>query len=95
MIGFREFLEERERLDEAVIRKGAVALYAAQGKRHGDEAVRSYQAARQILASRMDRGIDETVDDLAKAMIALADGMIATRMQIGSVSAQLTAYSSF
>ena len=95
MIGFREFLEEREHLDEAIIRKGAVALFAAQGKRHGDEAVRSYQVARQILASRMDRGIDDKVDDLAKAMIALADGMIATRMQIGSVSAQLTAYSSF
>lgn len=91
MIGFREFLEEREHLDEAVIRKGAVALYAAQGKRHGDEAVRSYQAARQILSFSMDPNGDEKVDHLAKAMIALADGLISSRKQLGAISAQVTA----
>jgi hypothetical protein len=91
MIGFREFLEEREHLDEAIIRKGAVALYAAQGKRHGDEAVRSYQAARQILSFTMDPSGDEKVDHLAKAMIALADGLISSRKQLGAISAQVTA----
>ena len=91
MIGFRDFLETRDQLDEAVVRKSAVLLYAAQAKRNGDEAVRSYQAVRQTLAFRMDRGVDEKLDDLAKAMIAIADGLIASRQQLGSISAQVTA----
>ena len=91
MIGFRDFLETRDQLDEAVVRKSAVLLYAAQAKRNGDAAVRSYQAVRQTLAFRMDRGVDEKLDDLAKAMIAIADGLIANRQQLGSISAQVTA----
>jgi ribosomal protein S7 len=93
MIGFRAFLEETAGLEESIVRKGAVALYALQSKRHGDEAVRHYQAVRQALALISKKAPDQKVDILAQAMTSLADGLTATRQQIGSVSAQLTASS--
>lgn len=93
MIGFRDFIEETEMLDEGLVRKGAVTLYALKGKKHGDEAVRHYQAVRQALALTVKKDINQKVDALAQAMTSLADGLTATRQQIGSVSAQLTASS--
>jgi hypothetical protein len=93
MIGFRAFVEETEGLEEGIVRKGAVTLYALQGKRHGDEAVRHYQAVRQALSLMSKKTTDQKVDALAQAMNSLADGLAATRRQIGSVSAQLTALS--
>jgi hypothetical protein len=93
MIGFRQFLLAQYDLDEGLVRKGAVALYAAQGKRNGDEAVRHYQQVKQALLAKPKKDTDQKVDALAQALSAMADGMIATRMQIGSISAQLTAYS--
>ncbi len=93
MIGFRQFLLAQYDLDEGLVRKGAVALYAAQGKRNGDEAVRHYQQVKQALLAKTKKDTDQKVDALAQALSAMADGMIATRMQIGSVSAQLMAYS--
>lgn len=94
MIGFRQFLVAQYDLDEGLVRKGAVALYAAQGKRNGDEAVRHYQQVKQALLAKTKNDTDQKVDALVQAMSSMADGMIATRMQIGSVSAQVTAYSS-
>lgn len=93
MIGFRDFIEETDVLDEGLVRKGAVALYAAQGKRSGDEAVRHYQSVRQAVSLMSKKTTDQKVDALAQAMNSLADGLAATRQQIGSVSAQLTALS--
>jgi hypothetical protein len=93
MIGFRAFLEETQGLEEGIVRKGAVTLYALQGKRHGDEAVRHYQAVRQALSLMSKKNPDQKVDALAQALTSLADGLTATRQQIGSVSAQLTASS--
>lgn len=93
MIGFRDFIEETETLDEGLVRKGAITLYALQGKKHGDEAVRHYQAVRQALALTVKKDINQKVDALAQAMTSLADGLTATRQQIGSISAQLTASS--
>lgn len=93
MIGFRDFIEETETLDEGLVRKGAVTLYALQGKKHGDEAIRHYQAVRQTVSLMSKKTTDQKVDALAQAMNSLADGLVATRQQIGSVSAQLTALS--
>ena len=93
MIGFRAFLEETAGLEEGIVRKGAVALYALQGKRHGDEAVRHYQTVRKALTMISKKAPDQKVDALAQAMTSLADGLTATRQQIGSVSSQLTASS--
>lgn len=95
MIGFKEFLIDQWKLDEGIVRKGAVALYAAQGKRNGDEAVHQYQQVKQALLAKREKETDQKVDALTQALVSMADGLIATRMQIGSVSAQLTAANFF
>lgn len=88
MMTFKEFLIEQEHLDERLIRKGAVATYAAQGKRHGDKAVQHYRDAKKTFDGYSAKEItDEKLDALVKAIIALTDGFIATRNQIGSISA--------
>ena len=88
---FRQHVAER-RLNEAIVRKGAVASYAAQGKKHGDNAVRNYNQAKLTLqAVRKTQSTDTKVDALARAFIDLLDGLVLQRQQIGSVSAQITA----
>jgi polyhydroxyalkanoate synthesis regulator phasin len=93
MIGFREYLTVQADLEEGLVRKGAVAVYAAQGKRHGDEAVRHYQQAKQALAEKSKKDAEQKVAALAQAISSMIDGLMATRMQIGSVSAQVTSLS--
>jgi hypothetical protein len=88
---FRQHVAER-RLNEAIVRKGAVASYAAQGKKHGDNAVRSYNQAKLTLqAVSKTQSTDTKGDALARAFIDLLDGLVLQRQQIGSVSAQITA----
>lgn len=41
MKSFRIFIAEQQDLDEATIKKGAVAAYALQGRKNGNNAVRS------------------------------------------------------
>ena len=94
MKSFKHFLEDRDYLEERLARKGAVASYAAQGKRHGDKAISNYRDAKNaFIGYSTKRTTDEKVDALVKAVISLTDGLIATRSQIGSVSAQVTASS--
>ena len=91
MKGFRQYLAER-RMDEAIVRKGAVAAYAAQGKRHGDEAVRSYNQAKQTLRTAQNmKMVDAKIDVLTRTFIEFLGGLVSQRQQIGAVSAQITA----
>lgn len=90
---FRQYLAER-RMDEAVVRKGAVAAYAAQGRNHGDKAVQHYRAAqRMVTISIQGKDAEQKFDLILAAMGQLADGLISSRQQIGSVSAQITSLS--
>lgn len=92
MKGFKAFVEERQALEEAIVKKGAVAAYALQGSNHGNNAVRSYNKAKQALGLVVKaKSTDQKVDALSLALIDLLDGLVATRQQIGSVSAQVTA----
>lgn len=94
MMTFKQYLAEHDQLQERLIRKGAVAAYAAQGKRHGDQSVRSYNSAKQRLrATDSAKSTDAKVDALTRAFIDLLDGLVSQRQQIGSVSAQVTALS--
>ncbi len=81
-------------MQESIVRKGAVAAFALQGKRHGDDAVRHYNKAKDILKRGLHHGGENykstSLDD---ALQSLIDGLISTRSQIGSVSAQITAAS--
>ena len=91
MRSFREHIEA-EQLDERIIRKGAVAAYASSGKRHGDDAVKRYQNAKRLLTTNIgSKSTEEKVDIILAALVQISDGLISNRLQIGSVSAQITA----
>jgi len=84
-------MAEQQDLDEAVVRKGAVAAYALQGRKNGNNAVRSYNKAKQTLKTSVNSStLDQKADKLLSAIMHLLDGLVATRKQIGSVSSQVT-----
>ena len=92
MKGFKAFLAEERELEEGIVKKGAVAAYALQGRKHGNNAVRSYNKAKQALRLVTNaKNTDHKVDALSRSLIDLLDGLVASRQQIGSVSAQVTA----
>lgn len=92
MKGFREYIGETTSLEETVIRKGAVALSAIQGKCFGDRATRQFQKVVQGVStlSHSAKELDK-IDLLVKSISSTANGLINLRQQIGSVSAQITA----
>lgn len=92
MKSFKAFMIEQQQLEEAIVKKGAVAAYALQGRKHGNNAVRSYNNAKQALRLVTNaKNTDHKFDALSRALIDLLDGLVASRQQIGSVSAQVTA----
>ena len=92
MKSFRTFMAEQQGLDEAVVKKGAVAAYALQGRKNGNNAVRSYNKAKQALrVVTNEKSTDIKIDALTKAFIDLLDDLISQRHQVGSVSARVTA----
>ena len=94
MKSFKTFMMEQEQLEEAIVKKGAVAAYALQGRKHGNNAVKSYNRAKQALRAVVNaKSTDQKVDALVLALIDLLDGLVAQRQQIGSVSAQVTSTS--
>lgn len=92
MMGFREYIIETANLDEAVVRKGAVTLYAVRGKTYGDAAVRQFQTVVQDVSTLPRSATEQNkIDLLVKSLSSTANGLINLRHQIGSVSAQITA----
>ena len=91
MKSFRIFMAEHQGLDEAVVKKGAVAAYALQGRKNGNNAVQSYNKEKQALKTSVNSTtLDQKADKLLSAIMHLLDGLVATRKQIGSVSSQVT-----
>lgn len=91
MKSFKNFMAEQQDLDEAAVKKGAVAAYALQGRKNGNNAVRSYNKAKQTLKTSVNSTtLDQKTDKLLSAIMHLLDGLVATRQQIGSVSSQVT-----
>ena len=87
---FKKFIEQQD-LEEDIVRKGAVSLYAIQGKRHGDTAVRHFKKAQQSLTKQQSNStIEERIGAIEVYLTILSDGLIEIRNQIGSVSAQIT-----
>ena len=92
MKSFKAFMIEQQQLEEAIVKKGAVAAYALQGRKHGNNAVRSYNKAKRMLQSAVNaKSTDQKTEVMLFAILDLLDGLIATRRQLGSVSAQVTA----
>lgn len=80
MMRFRQFVQS-----ESVVRTGALAMYAAKGKRAGDKAERAYskgqQALQQQTASTTDSDRLQRIED---ALVAALTGLQHTRDQIGN-----------
>ena len=92
MKSFKAFMIEQQQLEEAIVKKGAVVAYALQGRKHGNNAVRNYNRAKQTLRALVNaKSTDQKIDALSRAIMDLLDGLVARRQQIGSVSAQVTA----
>ena len=92
MKSFKTFMIEQQQIEEAIIKKGAVAAYALQGRKHGNNAVKNYNRAKQTLRAVMNtKDSGKKSEVMLLAILDLLDGLIATRKQIGSVSAQVTA----
>jgi hypothetical protein len=92
MMGFRQFISQTTDLEETIIRKGAVALYAARGKSFGDAAVKQFQTVVHGVSTLPHTSTDrDRIDLLVKSLSSTANGLINLRYQIGSVSAQITA----
>jgi len=92
MKSFKTFIIEQQQLEEAIIKKGAVAAYALQGRKHGNKAVKSYNRAKRTLRAVMNsKDTDKKTEAILLAIMDLLDGLIATRKQLGNVSAQVTA----
>jgi hypothetical protein len=90
---FRQYLAER-RMNEAIVRKGAVVTYASQSRVNGDRATQHYREAKRLMTINMKgKDSDEKIGLIMTAIGQMADGMISTRQQIGSVSAQITSLS--
>lgn len=91
MKSYRQYVDDNY-LKENVIRKGAVAIYASQSRRHGDLAATAYAKAKAELNRSQDaKNTDQKLEYLTSALLQVIEGLIATRQQIGSVSAQITA----
>lgn len=80
-----------ERLDEGIVRSGAVSMFANSGRKHGDNAAQHFRFAKQELLKlkRLD-DIERKIDMMAASLDATLDGLIELRHQIGSISAQVT-----
>jgi len=94
MMTFRQFYQSR--MNEGLVGKAAVAGYALQGKRHGDAAVRQFNNAKTALkqsAVPLGSKSNGDVATLKTAISQMLDGLISMRLQIGSVSAQITSQS--
>lgn len=89
MMGFKEFLAETDQLDERALRTGASLAMAAQAKRYGDNAVRSYRAAQQTFVGYARKSDPQKIDVIATAIGHALDGLISTRHQIGALSGQI------
>ena len=72
MKSFKAFIIEQQQLEEAVIKKGAVAAYALQGRKHGNNAVKSYNRAKRTLKVAVNaKGTDQKVEALMLSLIDL------------------------
>jgi hypothetical protein len=92
MKGFSDYYHDQ--LDEGLVRSGAVALYASQGRNHGDKAVQHFRSAQQALVRlKRQEELEQKVNLIADVLSSTLDGLIELRQQIGSVSAQVTSAS--
>jgi hypothetical protein len=80
-----EFVTEQEKLDERLIRTGAIAAYGARSRKEGDDSVRAFKQAQQALRKgSADLSVEDRLERIEQALDHLCDGLIAQRQQIGA-----------
>ena len=85
MKSFEEFLAEQKQLEEGIVRAGSIALYGAQSRRYGDEAVRAFKNGQEALRrGSHEKTAEERLERIERALDALFDGLIKQRQQIGA-----------
>ena len=81
----KSFKEHQDALEESVMRKGAVTSYAAQSRKYGDAAVKSYRRGQQALRSGGPTvDIEQRLTRIEDALDHLLDGLVKQRQQIGA-----------
>ena len=72
-------------MHESVVRTGALATYAAKGKRAGDKADQAYSKGKQALQRQTASTTDsERLQRIEDALVAALTGLQHTRDQIGN-----------
>jgi hypothetical protein len=88
MKGFKEYVSERQDLQEGLIRTTALLAWSNQSKTFGDKAGRAFTEAKGILGTSAPADtLSDQVQRIQKALVLMCDGMLALRQQAGSAVA--------
>jgi len=98
MKGFDTFINDAEDLNEgsfqSLLKTGSVLTAARSSKRHGDEAVKELQKVSstfdKTLSNSTKDPTEERLERIEKSLLALSQGMISMRFQLGSITALAT-----
>lgn len=85
MMTFDEFVTEQDKLEEGVIRIGALSSFASQARLHGDKSRQAYQIGIQSLQKRRPSDdLEIRLQRIEDAIDAILRGLQHQRDQIGS-----------
>ena len=80
-----EHMVEQDKLEERLMRTGAIATYGARARKEGEDSVRAFNQGKQALRKGgPDVSIEERVKRIEQSLNHLFDGLIAQRQQIGA-----------
>ena len=80
-----EHMVEQDKLEERLMRTGAIATYGARARKEGEDSVRAFKQGQQALRKGgADVSIEDRVKRIEQALDHLFDGLIAQRQQIGA-----------
>jgi hypothetical protein len=82
---------ETEDLNESrLLRKGGALLFARSAKKHGDDAHKSFNDAKQKIKGNPLDTDGERLNSLQNGMMNLCDGLISLRKQNGAITGIMT-----
>ena len=98
MKSFDTFIKDAEDLNEgslqSLVKTGSVLTAARSSKRYGDAAVKELQKVSSILDKPIPNNAkdptEKRLERIEKSIIALSQGMISMRFQLGSMTALAT-----
>ena len=85
MKSFIEHIAEQEKLDERLLRTGAIVTYGARSRKEGEDAVRAFKQGQQALQKGgADVNVEDHLKRIEQSLDHLFEGLIKQRAQIGS-----------